>query len=83
MHLRASFRPNPSSGFTRSASSPSGRATGYAAAVKILARYRRHSESDATTHEVVIEAADYDAGLAEARGRAAEGDDLLSVLVVD
>lgn len=51
--------------------------------MKITARYRRHGETDADTLEVVIEAANYETALAEARSRAAEGDDLLSVQAAD
>lgn len=51
--------------------------------MKLLARYRRHADTDAETLEVTIEAADYEAAVAEARARTAEGDDLLSVQVMD
>lgn len=51
--------------------------------VRLLARYRAHADSDATTTEVTVEGDDYDQAVANARAQAAEGDDLLSVLVLD
>ncbi len=53
------------------------------AVVKLLARYRRHADSDAETLEVVVEAADYETAVVEARSRVAEGDDLLSVQTLE
>lgn len=50
--------------------------------MKLLARYRRHADTSAETLEVTVEAADYGQALAEARSRAADGDDLLSVQVL-
>jgi hypothetical protein len=49
----------------------------------ILARYRRHGDTAADPGEVTVEAADYDTALAEARARAVDGDDLLSVLTLE
>lgn len=51
--------------------------------VRLLARYRRHSESTATTTEQTIEGDTYEAARDQARALAADGDDLLSVLVLD
>lgn len=47
--------------------------------MKLLARYRRHNDTAADTVEAVIEAADYETAVFEARSRIAPGDDLLSV----
>lgn len=51
--------------------------------VQLLARYRRHGDTAADPLELVVEADTYDEAVAQARARAAEGDDLLSVQTLE
>jgi hypothetical protein len=49
----------------------------------LLARYRRHGDTTADTIEVQVEGDNYDDALTQARARAVDGDDLLSVLTLE
>lgn|GEM_PF-2847680 len=51
--------------------------------VRLLARYRPIGDTHTDAVEQTVEAADYEAALAQARARAADGDLLLSVVVLD
>jgi hypothetical protein len=53
------------------------------AGVNLRARSRPHGETDAETHEWVVEADTYERGRKEARLAVLEGWDLLSVQVLD
>lgn len=50
--------------------------------VQVLARYRRHGDTSADVVEVLVEADSYGQALIQARARAADGDDLISVQTV-